>query len=62
MHEDGKRKRKCESEQGGEGMKKEEEGGDEEGEKESSAPKLLRRYEQQAYELASEFEEGMVRF
>ena len=41
------------------GVKREQ---DDEEEKERTAPKLLQRYEHKVYELASEFEEGMVRF
>ncbi len=35
---------------------------EDEEEKDQSAPKLLQRYEHKVYELASEFEEEMVRF
>lgn len=35
---------------------------DDEEERDLSAPTLLQRYEHKVYELASEFEEGMIRF
>jgi hypothetical protein len=60
---DGRKRHKTAVDGDGGGVDGGEEGElDDEEEKERTAPKLLQRYEHKVYELASEFEEGMVRF